>query len=31
MMVRLILADDHQMFRHALRALLEKEIGRAHV
>ncbi|KAI5916076.1 MAG: response regulator transcription factor [Proteobacteria bacterium] len=25
MMVRLILADDHQMFRHALRALLEKD------
>lgn len=24
-MTRIILADDHQMFRHALRALLEKE------
>ncbi|MBS0543038.1 MAG: response regulator transcription factor [Proteobacteria bacterium] len=26
MTVRLILADDHQMFRHALRALLEKDM-----
>lgn len=25
MTLRIVLADDHQMFRHALRALLEKE------
>ena len=25
MKLRIVLADDHQMFRHALRALLEKE------
>jgi two-component system NarL family response regulator len=24
-MIRIVLADDHQMFRHALRAMLEKE------
>ncbi|CAI10037.1 response regulator [Aromatoleum aromaticum] len=27
MTIRIVLADDHQMFRHALRAMLEKEPG----
>jgi DNA-binding NarL/FixJ family response regulator len=27
MTIRIVLADDHQMFRHALRAMLEKEAG----
>jgi two-component system NarL family response regulator len=26
-MIRIVLADDHRMFRHALRAMLEKEAG----